>query len=166
MALTAPPYVLGAAISVAVAWSSDRFAERGYHISVPMLVAAIGFAISVGTLNIPARYFASFLYASGCFAANSMVYSWGAAVLNQTPEKRACATAIINLLAQLGNVWSPYFFPDTDKPRYVMAMCLMMGFSMISIACAFFMKVILRRANEKLVRDADPAGDRPILYPL
>lgn len=166
MALTAPPYVLGAAVSVAVAWSSDRFAERGYHISVPMFVATIGFAISVGTLNIPARYFSSFMYASGCFAANSMVYSWSATVLNQTPEKRACATAIINLLAQLGNVWSPYFFPDSDKPRYVMAMCLMMGFTMISIASAFSMKAILKRENGRLLREAGPAGEKPVLYPL
>lgn len=166
MALTTPPYIVGAVVSVAVAWSSDRFAERGYHISVPMFVAAIGFTISVGTLSIPARYFASFLYASGCFAANSMVYSWGAAVLNQTPEKRACATAIINLLAQLGNVWSPYFFPDSEEPRYVMAMCLMMGFSMISIVSALSMKVILKKANEELLRGADPEGDKPVLYPL
>ena len=101
MTLTAPPYLVGTIVSVAVAWSSDHFAERGYHISVPMFVAATGFAISVGTFSIPARYFAAFLYASGCFVANSMVYSWGVAVLNQTPEKRACAIAIINLLSQL-----------------------------------------------------------------
>lgn len=166
LALTAPPYLVGAAVSLVVAWSSDRHAERGYHISVPMFVAAVGFAISVGTLNVPARYFASFLYASGCFAANSMVYSWAAAVLNQTPEKRACATAIVNLLSQFGNIWSPYFFPESDGPRYIMAMCLMMAFSVVSIISALSMKSILKRANKKLLAEAEHTGQVPTLYPL
>ncbi|MBE3045178.1 MFS transporter [Candidatus Bathyarchaeota archaeon] len=166
MALTAPPYVIGTAVSIAVAWSSDRLSERGYHISVPMFVAAIGFAISVSTLNIPARYLASFLYTSGCFSANSMVHSWFATVLNQTPEKRACVVAIINMMSQLGNVASPYFFPNSDEPRYVMAMCLMMGFSMISIASAVSIKAVLKKANKELLREGNRAGERPVLYPL
>lgn len=95
-----------------------------------------------------------------------MVYSWGAAVLNQTPEKRACATAIIHLLSQLGNIWSPYFFPDSDGPRYVTAMCLMTGFTVVSIASALTMKVILRRANKILMRDVEASGRKPVLYPL
>ncbi|KAL2202423.1 MFS general substrate transporter [Sarocladium strictum] len=132
LVLTAPPYLFGAIISFAVAYSSDRFNERGYHISVPMLVAIVGFAISVATLNNPARYFASFLYCAGAFAANAAVYSWAASSLNQTPEKRACATAIVNLLSQFGNIWSPYFFPASDGPRYVMAMLLMMAFSALT----------------------------------
>lgn len=67
--LTAPPYFVSAVISFFVAFSSDRNDERGYHIAVPMGVAMLGFVISVATLNIPARYAASFLYISKCFAA-------------------------------------------------------------------------------------------------
>ena len=100
---TAPPYLVGAIITFFVANSSDRNNERGLHISVPMLVAVVGFVISVATLNVPARYVASFLYVTGCFSANSIVYTWGASTTSQTPEKRACATAIINVTAQLGS---------------------------------------------------------------
>ena len=111
LALTAPPYMLGTVVAFSVAWSSDRKKERGYHISVPMAVACVGFIISVSMLNKLARYVAAFLYIAGCFSSNAGVFSWASATLNQTPEKRACATAIINLLSQLGNIWSPYFFP-------------------------------------------------------
>lgn len=166
LALTAPPYIFGAIISFLVAYSSDRFNERGYHISAPMAVAVLGFVISVATLNVPARYFAAFLYCAGCFAANSMVYSWAASVLNQTPEKRACATAIINLLSQLGNIWSPYFFPSTDGPRYLMAMLLMMGFSALSIVCAVSLKFILKRGNAKLLAEGERTGEKVTLYTL
>jgi hypothetical protein len=94
--LTAPPYLVGAVVSFLVAFSSDHNNERGYHISVPMAVAMTGFIISVATLNKPARYFAAFLYTSGCFSANAMVYTWAAATLNDSPEKRAAATAMVN----------------------------------------------------------------------
>ncbi|QYS99412.1 MFS domain-containing protein [Trichoderma simmonsii] len=166
LVLTAPPYLFGAAVSFAVAYSSDRHNERSYHISIPMAVAAVGFIISTATLNIGARYFASFLYCSGAFAANAMVYSWAASTLNQTPEKRAAATAIINLLAQLGNIWSPYFFRPQDEPRYALAMILMMAFSFISIGCSTLLKILLRRENVKLQREADISGQRVTLYTL
>ncbi|KAL4948573.1 hypothetical protein BDW69DRAFT_176212 [Aspergillus filifer] len=117
LVLTAPPYLFAAVVSLAVPYSSDRNTERGYHISAPMCVAITGFIISTATPSVPARYVPSFLYASGAFAANAMVYFWAASVLNQTPEKRAAGTAIINLLSQCRNIWSPYFFRERDEPR-------------------------------------------------
>jgi hypothetical protein len=102
---TAPPYLVGALITFAMAYNSDRLGERGWHIIVSMSVAITGFIISVAALNVPARYFASFLYIAGCFTGNSLVFAWGASTTSQTPEKRACATAIINVLGQAGNIW-------------------------------------------------------------
>ncbi|KIW69081.1 hypothetical protein PV04_04979 [Phialophora macrospora] len=166
LVLTAPPYLVGAAVSFFVAFSSDRRRERGFHIAVPMAVATTGFIISVATLNVPARYFASFLYTSGCFSANAMVYSWAAGTLNQTPEKRACATAMVNLLSQFGNIWSPYFFPKSDGPRYLMAMLLMMAFSILSIACSMVLKLVLKRANNKIKLQGDNEGRDVVLYTL
>ncbi|PTB35337.1 hypothetical protein M441DRAFT_153482 [Trichoderma asperellum CBS 433.97] len=166
LTLTAPPYLFGAAVSFIVAYSSDRNNERGYHICVPMAVASVGFIISAATLNIGARYFASFLYCSGAFAANAMVYSWAASTLNQTPEKRAAGTAIVNLLAQLGNIWSPYFFRPGDSPRYALAMILMMVFSFISITCSLLLKFLLRRENKKILAEAEISGQSVTLFTL
>lgn len=163
---TAPPYIVGALITFVIANSSDRQHERGLHISIPMLVAVVGFAISVGTLNVPARYFASFLYIAGCFSANSIVYTWGASTASSTPEKRACATAIINLMSQLGNIWSPYFFANGEEPRYVKAMVLMMAFSVLSALCCWLMKIILGRDNRKLIASFEGTGRTPQLYTL
>jgi MFS family permease len=164
--LTAPPYLLGAIISFGVAYSSDRLGERGFHISIPMLVAMVGFVISVATLNVPVRYFASFLYISGCFSANSLVYTWGASITNQTPEKRASAAAIINVMGQFGNIWSPYFFRPNDSPRYLLAMILMMAFSIGSAVLCWVMKLILRRDNHRLLKSLEGTGIRPKLHIL
>ncbi|OHW96874.1 major facilitator superfamily transporter [Colletotrichum incanum] len=150
LVLTAPPYLLATGVAFFTAWSSDRRQERGFHISVPQAVACVGFIISVSTVNNAARYVAAFFYICGCFSSNAMVFSWASSTLNQTPEKRACATAIINLLSQMGNIWSPYFFQSKDEPRYVMANLLMMASSALSIATCVIMKIMLTRANKKL----------------
>ncbi len=163
---TAPPYIVGTLVSFAVAFSSDRNKERGFHIAIPLCFATAGFIITVSTLNVPARYFASFLYVGGCFGSNAIVYTWAASTLNQTPAKRACATAIVNIISQMGNIYSPYFFRPQDAPRYVLAMLLMMGFSILSVVTCTVMKSVLKRANKQLVKQEDETGVKQSLYPL
>ncbi|KAF5591141.1 beta-glucosidase [Fusarium subglutinans] len=143
---------------------NDRRKNRGYHIAIPQAVG-VGFTISVATLNNAARYAAAFLYICGCFSSNAMVFSWASSTLNQTPEKRACATAIINLLSQLGNIWSPYFFPASDGPRYIKANLLMMAFSALSVATCVFMRFSLQKANKKL-RESDDGINLFTLKPI
>lgn len=163
---TAPPYLIGTIISFGIAFSSDRYKERGFHISIPLCFAAVGFIVTVATLNVPARYFASFLYIGGCFGSNAIVYTWAASTLNQTPAKRACATAIVNIMSQMGNIYSPYFFRPQDTPRYLPAMLLMMAFSILSIFTCLIMKTGLRRANRELLKQEQDTGVKATLYPI
>ncbi|KAI7764887.1 hypothetical protein LZL87_005600 [Fusarium oxysporum] len=163
---TAPPYLLGAFISYFIAWHSDRKAERGWHISVAILFAIVGFIISAATINIPARYAASFLYICGCFGANAALYSWAASSVGQTPTKKACATAIINVTGQLGNICSPYFFDSNDEPRYTRAMILLLAFAVLEIFVCFLLKFILRRANKKIIAEYEGTGRVPTLFTL
>lgn len=151
---------------MAIAYSSDRLGERGYHIAGPMLVATVGFIITVATFNVPVRYFASFLFICGCFSANAGVFSWVSGSLGQTPEKKAAAVALVNLLSQLGNIWSPYFFDPNDSPRYTLAMVLMMAFASLSVACCAVMKWSLKRENKKILASWDGEGERPNLFTL
>ncbi|KAF0318944.1 major facilitator superfamily transporter [Colletotrichum asianum] len=160
---TSPPFLIGAFLSIVVSRSSDKRNKRSLHIAVPMLVSIVGFIISAVTVNGPARYTASFLYVTGCFAANGLIYSWAAGVLNQTPEKKAVATSMINVLAQVGNIASPYFFREKDEPRYFLAMILLMVFAALSAAACIFLKWDLRRANRKLAATA-VVGTNPKLF--
>ncbi|GAB7336603.1 hypothetical protein MBLNU13_g09856t2 [Cladosporium sp. NU13] len=164
LVLTAPPYLLATVCALCVAYSSDRLGERGWHISIPMLIAAVGFIISAATLNIGVRYFASFLLICGCFSANAGVFSWASSTLNQSPEKKSAAVALINLLSQLGNIWSPYFFRPRDATRYLLAMLLMMAFAFLSVGTVFAMKWSLRKANKKILESYEGSTERPNLY--
>ena len=165
LVLTSPPYLFATISAMCFAYSSDKREERGYHICIPMSVAAVGFIVSAATVNPAGRYVASFLYICGCFSANAMVFSWAASTLSQTPEKRAIATSIINLLSQLGNIWSPYFFRPEDATRYVVAMILMMAFA-LSVATCVVMKFSLKSANKKILAEYEGREETPTLYTL
>ncbi|KAK1597295.1 major facilitator superfamily transporter [Colletotrichum navitas] len=164
--LTAPPYLVAAAVALCVAVSSDRRADRGLHIIGPVCAAVVGFIITAATTNRPARYFASFLYLPGAFASTGLIFSWAGSVLGQTPEKRAAATAIVCLLAQFGNIWSPFFFRPEDSPRYLLAFFLMIAFSGLCIGAVFLMRRMLGRANQIMLEEAAVTGRRVRLYIL
>ncbi|GJC94066.1 major facilitator superfamily transporter [Colletotrichum higginsianum] len=166
LVLTAPPYIVATAIALCVAVSSDRRSDRGLHIVGPVCVAMLGFVISAATTNRPARYFASFLYLPGAFASTGLIFSWSASVMSETPEKRAAATAIVCLLAQFGNIWSPYFFRPEDSPRYLLAFLLMMVFSVLCIGTVLLMRRVLGRANQRMLAEAEETGRRVRLYVL
>ncbi len=52
------------------------------------------------------------------------------------------------------------FFPESDGPRYLMAMLLMMAFWTLSIMCSLGMKFRLTRANDETSRGRVPdSGD-------
>ncbi|GJC89461.1 hypothetical protein ColLi_12299 [Colletotrichum liriopes] len=124
----------------------------------PVAIAILGYIVCTATGNVPARYAASFLYIGGMFAANPLINTWLVGTLGRTPEKRATAIPVINVLGQIGNVIAPYFFPDRDEPRYLMAFLLMMGFAAIGIACCLLLKFILVRSNKKLWAKAQEEG--------
>lgn len=153
--LTAPPYVWGTICSFASAWNSDRKGERGLHIMGNLCFSIIGFIITVATENTAARYTAAFLYTAGSFSANALVYTWAVSSLGQTPEKRAAGGAIVNICGHIGNVISPYFFPDRDAPRYTMAMILQIIFAGLAFTMAAGTKTYLRKQNKKLRTTAE-----------
>lgn len=70
---------------------------------------------------------------------------------------------MVNFLAQLGNIMSPYFFRQQDEPRYILAMILLICFAALSAAICLFLRWDLRRANRKLLEAAAP-GDSPRLF--
>jgi len=158
LVFTSPPYILGAIVSALVAWNSDRKKERGWHISACLLAAAIGYVMSIATSQRFVRYGASFLFAPGAFAANSIVYSWAVSSLSATPEKRAASAAIVNIIGHLGNIMSPYFFRDVEEPVFRTAFIIMFVFGFLAFLVAVGAKLYLKKQNKKLKQIADDTG--------
>ena len=150
LVLTCPPYLLSAFASVAVSWSSGRFNERTWHITLSKAIAIVGFIVGTATLNIGARYFAVVLFVGATYGVNNIVLSWTAGVLGQTDEKKSVALALVNTFGNLSFVYTPYLWPDSDAPRFGMAMYASVGFSAGVVLCAWLMRFVLMRDNKKI----------------
>lgn len=155
LVLTCPPYVIAGIISIAVSWSSGRFNERTWHITISKLVAIFGFVLGCATMNMGARYFAMCVFAIGTYGVNSIILGWVGATCGQTPEKKAVALSIVNTCANISFIWTPYLWFDSDAPRYAVAMGASAGFSFLCFTCAWIMKFVLKRKNKKMRQSAD-----------
>ncbi|KAJ0337656.1 hypothetical protein COL922a_006550 [Colletotrichum nupharicola] len=155
--LTAPPYILGLIISVVNNWSADRLNNSSFHVIWPLALAIIGFVVAASTLQVGPRYFAMMLMVGGGHGANAVVLAWAQKTMLRPRIKRAAAVAFVNAFGNISQVWTSYLYPDTDKPRYVLAMSVNSAFALGTIILALAMRIILQRANKKLDSGVDVA---------
>ncbi|KAL2204527.1 MFS general substrate transporter [Sarocladium strictum] len=150
LVLVAPPYMLAAALGVGMAWTSGRYNERTWHITVCKSITLVGFVISVATLNVGARYFAIFLFVGFSFGINNILLGWVSATVGQTDEKKAVSLAIANSLGNCASIYMPYLWPATDEPRFIPAWSASIAFSAGVIVIAWFLKFMLKKTNARM----------------
>ncbi|GAB7336604.1 hypothetical protein MBLNU13_g09857t2 [Cladosporium sp. NU13] len=107
LALTCPPYLIAGVVSIAWSWSSGRFNERTWHITIAKSIAVAGFVLGCATLNTGVRYFAMNVFTTGTYAVNSIVLGWVSSTCGQTKEKKASSLAIVNTIANISFIWTP-----------------------------------------------------------
>ena len=151
--LTCPPYVLACFTTIAIGWNSGRINERTWHTTVSKVVAIAGFVLCVSTLNTWARYFGVMVFVSASYGVNTIILGWVASVLGQSDEKKAVALAMCNTFGNLSAIYTPYLWPDSDAPRFVMAMTSSTGFSLGVILCAWLIRYLLSRKNNEIRRE-------------
>lgn len=159
--LGCPPALLAAVLALALAYTSDKYSERTFHIAIPLLVALVGLIISAASLDSIARYVSIYLYLAGSIAGTGMAWSWVPNTIQETPEKKACGIAIVNVLGGLGAVWAPFLFRGRDRPRYTLAFGVICGFVVVDVTCCLVMRWVLKRQNRKIVEEARQQG-RPV----
>jgi hypothetical protein len=144
----------------------------GRHITIAKAIAITGFILGCATLNTGAKYcklfpcpfaiillthitVAMIVFSIGTYAVNSIILGWVSATCSQTKEKKACSLAIVNCLAVASFIWTPYMWPKSDEPRYVMAMSSSAGLSVATAAGAWAMRIWLMRENKKIRQSED-----------
>ncbi|KAL7914430.1 MFS general substrate transporter [Trichoderma velutinum] len=160
--LTCPPYIGAGCATLLLAWSSGRFHERTLHITAGFIVAVIGFVLAVSTLNPAGRYVACFIFPAGAYSVNSIIVGWTATTLSQSQEKKAITLAMTNVAAQIASIYGPYFWPDSDGPRYIMGFSASAAFSMMSLLLCWLMRFILKRENKLLKAEAEARSRQDI----
>ena len=153
--LTCPPYLIAGIISVFWSWSSGRWNERTWHITIAKAIAVFGFILGFATLNTGAKYFSMIVFSIGTYAVNSIVLGWVGSTCGQTSEKKSCSLALVNTCANVSFIWTPYLWPKSDAPRYTIAMSSSAAFSVATAGAAWAMKFWLMRENKKIRQSAN-----------
>jgi MFS family permease len=145
--LCSPPWILGTVTSFVVARHSDATGDRFWHIVGPLLVGVIGFILAMSTMNMVVRYLSLFF-----MAQNSVSYvislTWVMNTFSQSQSKRAVAIALINSIATIGFIISPFFWPSSWGPSYVNSYLICTLASIMSIAMLWVFRGHLSRCNE------------------
>lgn len=156
--LAVPPWVLAAIVAFTLSRYSDKAKKRCMYIFASSALAALGFIISICTMNMIARYASMFLMAQ--IAAGQMVlWAWVNNTFAREPAKRAVAVALISAMSAVGSMIGSYLWPLIWGPtyRYSYAACLTaLGVSSVMLG---FMHLHLKRVNEQIERDEQDAKD-------
>ncbi|EXF84960.1 major facilitator superfamily transporter [Colletotrichum fioriniae PJ7] len=150
LVMTCPPFIFAGAAGILFGWSSGRLHERTWHITVGLGVAILGFVVAASTLNTAARYVACFIFPMGAYAVNSVIIGWASSTLSQTKEKKAVVLAMTNVGGQIGYIYGAYLWPKSDEPRYAIGFGASAGFALLSILCAWWIRVLLVRENRRI----------------
>lgn len=138
-----------------MSWSSGKFNERTWHITASKAVAVIGFVVAPATVSLPGRYVAMCIFTIGTYGVNSLILGWCGSVCGQTKEKKAVAISMVTMIMNISFIWTPYLWPSSDEPRYVIAMASSAAFSIATAALAWVARIIMKRRNAKLRASSD-----------
>jgi hypothetical protein len=103
--LSAPPYVFAAILGITNSWHSDKTRERWLHVVWPQVFCSVGFIISATTLNVGARYTATFMMMS-VYGSFGCILSWVSSTLPRPSSKRAVAYAVVNAGSNLASIYA------------------------------------------------------------
>ncbi|PVH83883.1 hypothetical protein DL98DRAFT_547184 [Cadophora sp. DSE1049] len=92
----APPYAIAYITACLFAYSSGRFGESCYHIIGPVVASAVGCAVLISTVNVPARYIGAILLVSGTYNGLNLQLSWETNLVPSPRSKKAALIAIAN----------------------------------------------------------------------
>jgi MFS family permease len=105
LVLTCPPYLIAGAITIAVSWSSGKFNERTWHITISKCVAVVGFLLACAPIGVAGRYVAMVIFTIGTYGVNSLILGWCGSTCGQTPEKKAVAIGIVTTVMNASFIW-------------------------------------------------------------
>lgn len=143
--LSVPPFAVAFVVSLAAAFVSDRYGQRGACIAIFATIGIIGYAIFLTNSDPNINYFALFLQTVGAYGCPAALSAWTAN--NFSPHyKRATALAIVFIMSISGGILSTWIF--TDPPRYLRATRINLAFAVCEVVLAGVNVAYLRRVNQ------------------
>ncbi|KAJ2905862.1 putative transporter [Zalerion maritima] len=92
--LACPSYFMAGITSIIVSYSSGRFNERLWHVTISKGIAIASFAMSAATLSVVVCYAGVMLFADETYGVNDIILGWTPSTLGRTDEEKAVAIAM------------------------------------------------------------------------
>ncbi|KAK0664561.1 putative MFS transporter [Cercophora samala] len=137
--MTVPPYAVAAAMTLVVAFVSDRLQLRGVVMLFTIPIAIVGYAVmaNISDSHTTVKYGMTIMMATGVYSSVPPNLAW---LANNSAGhyKRATAAALQLAIANCGGILSVFLYPDADGPLFhrghsiilgllVAAWCLILG---------------------------------------
>jgi nitrate/nitrite transporter NarK len=146
--MTVPPYACAFVVMYLTSWSSDRFRDRGLHITALALVATIAYAL-LATLPesaLKGKYACICIAVACVYATYPPSHAWAANNFgNET--KRAVGMGLYTAIGNLGSIAGSFFFPSHEAPQFRKGHFICMGMSIATAVFALSNSLALRRVN-------------------
>ncbi|KFZ11110.1 hypothetical protein V502_07748 [Pseudogymnoascus sp. VKM F-4520 (FW-2644)] len=157
--MTVPPYACAFVLMFLVSWSSDRHKDRGIHITVLMVIAAVIYAL-LATLpesNLNGKYASMCIAVSCVYATYPPTHAWAANNFgNET--KRAIGMGLYTAIGNLGSIAGTRIYPSTDAPQFQKGHFICMGLAIATAVLALANNLVLAAIN----RSRDKKYGKPV----
>ncbi|KAF8978406.1 hypothetical protein BGZ52_006084 [Haplosporangium bisporale] len=148
--MTAPIYVIACIVTITMAFSSDRFSERGYHAAASEALATLGYFLLIITRDssTAAKYVSLIVCAAGVYSYIPIQLSWPSSnVGGQT--KKGVAIAFVMSIGQIGSIVGGQLYRADDAPKYVRGNTICCTLLAINTFGNLAIKILLRRENKR-----------------
>ena len=146
--LTAPPYVLAAAVYYALMWYSDRKNTAFPLILMCIAISIVMYAITMSTLNVGARYFTMMILPFASVGPQLLLYKTINLHLARPVSKRAAASALVNAIGGTSNIWASYLY--YAPPRFFAAFGALAGCAVLFAITIVGYRWLVLRENKRL----------------
>jgi len=142
--MTVPIYVVAAVCLNIVAWSSDRHADRRWHIVGALTVGFAGSVVCAAVTQPVARYVMICFVAAGIWTALPLILSWTSGTITLPAEKRAVVLALVNAFGNFSSVYGSRIWPTRDSPKYHIGFGVTAGFLGAGMILAAAIPVLIK----------------------
>lgn len=113
--MTAPVYIIACIVTITMAFSSDRFSERGYHAAASEGLATLGYFLLIMTRDstTAAKYVSLVFCAAGVYSYIPIQLSWPSSNVGGH-TKKGVAIAFVISFAQIGSIFGGQLYRADD----------------------------------------------------
>ncbi|KAF9332791.1 hypothetical protein BG006_004324 [Podila minutissima] len=148
--MTAPVYIIACIVTITMAFSSDRFSERGYHAAASEALATLGYFLLIMTRDstTAAKYVSLVFCAAGVYSYIPIQLSWPSSNVGGH-TKKGVAIAFVISFAQIGSIFGGQLYRADDAPKYTRGHTICCALLGINTLGNLAIKMLLRRENRR-----------------